>query len=539
MIAEGRTRTTALVLILLIALALRLNNITFGLPSLWDPDEPIFMLIPLNMITDRTLDPGWFGHPGSTTIYLIGLIDAAVAGFGLAIGRYPDIASFTRAAVENPALLFVPVRVVMALIGVGTIWLTYSVGRRLHGPMTGLVAALLLAINALHIAWSQVIRTDINASLLMMACIAFSIRAYDRGRLRDFVIAGGFAGLATVTKWPAITVFVAVLGASVARSFDRRGLANIGAAGAALIGAMFVASPFIFIDWRTVLANLNGEARPFHLAHTGAGFLSNLQFYAIFEIRSTMGWVGFAAAVAGAVLLARQSRAARWTLIPATAAFLALISAQHLVWSRWVLPALPAVCIFAAASAEALWRTISRRMPRLNPAVVVAAVTAGLMIPSLLGSVDQAIERANDTRGQAARWAEAHIPPGSTVVIEHLELSLRHQPWKFLFPVGRAGCIDGLNALSGGIHYQQVEQLRGGSPIVDLGNIPADRVKSCHADFAILTYYDLYKAEADHFPKELEIYHAILAPGKTVALFAPRPGRVGGPIVRIVALPQH
>jgi hypothetical protein len=124
-------------------------------------------------------------------------------------------------------------------------------------------------------------------------------------------------------------------------------------------------------------------------------------------------------------------------------------------------------------------------------------------------------------------------------VIEHLELSLRHQPWKFLFPVGRAGCIDGLNALSGGIHYQQVEQLRGGSPIVDLGNIPADRVKSCHADFAILTYYDLYKAEADHFPKELEIYHAILAPGKTVALFAPRPGRVGGPIVRIVALPQH
>src|SRR4030095_1660074 len=142
MIAQGRTRTTALVLILLIALALRLNNITFGLPSLWDPDEPIFMLIPLNMITDRTLDPGWFGHPGSTTIYLIGLIDAAVGGFGLAFGRCPDIVSLTRAAVENPALLFVPVRVVMALIGVGTVWLTYSVGRRLHGPMTGLVAAL-------------------------------------------------------------------------------------------------------------------------------------------------------------------------------------------------------------------------------------------------------------------------------------------------------------------------------------------------------------------------------------------------------------
>lgn len=539
MIAERRTQTVALALILLIAVALRLNNIAFGLPSLWDPDEPIFMLIPINMLTDRTLDPGWFGHPGSTTIYLIGLIDAAVAGLGVATGRYPDLASFARAAFEDPSLLFIPVRVVMAFIGVGTVWLTYLVGRRLRGTAAGLIAALLLAINALHIAWSQVIRTDINASLFMLACILFSMRAYAQGRLRDFALAGVFAGLATVTKWPAITVFVAVLGAAAGRGFNRRELAGLGASGAALVAAMFLASPFVFIDWRTVLANLNGEARPFHLAHTGAGFLSNLQFYAIFEIRSTMGWIGLAAVLAGAVLLAKRSRAARWTLIPGAMAFLALICAQHLIWSRWMLPVLPAMCIFAGIAAEELRGAISSRLPQLSPSVATGLVTAALAAPSLIGAVGQAVERTNDTRALAAQWAVQHIRPGSTVVIEHLELSLRHQPWKILFPVGRAGCIDGVKTLSGGVHYQRFEQLRGGSPIVDLGNISVDRVGTCHADFAILTYYDLYRVESSSFPKELQTYKSVLAGGRTVALFAPRPGRAGGPLVRIVALPQH
>ncbi|HEX6660349.1 MAG TPA: glycosyltransferase family 39 protein [Sphingomicrobium sp.] len=539
MIAERRKRTIAIALILLVALALRFNNIAFGLPSLWDPDEPTFMLIPLNMLTDRTFDPGWFGHPGSTTIYLIGLIEGAAAGFGLAIGRYPDIASFARAAFEDPSLLLIPARVVMALIGVGTVWLTYFVGRRLHGTTTGLVAALLLAINALHIAWSQVVRTDINASLFMLTALLFSIRAYEQGRLKDYVLAGAFAGLATVTKWPAITVFVAVVGAAAGRGLDRRELAKLGASAAALVAAMFLASPFVFIDWRTVLSNLNGEAKPTHLAHTGAGFLSNLRFYLIFQIRSAMGWIGLTAVLAGAWLLANESRAARWTLIPAAGAFLALICAQHLIWSRWMLPVLPTMCIFAGAAAEAFRRAISRRMPRLNPSLLVALVTATLIVPSLMRAVDQANERANDTRGQAARWAMEHIPPGSTVVLEHLELSLRHQPWKILFPVGRAGCIDGVRALSGGIRYQRFEQLRRGSPIVDLGNVPADRVRSCHADFAILTYYDLYRADGSNFAKEIQTYKSILAGGRTVALFAPRPGSAGGPLVRIVALPQH
>ena len=76
MTRQHASELIALGLILLVALAWRLNNIGFGLPSMYDPDEPIFMIKALHLLADGTLNPGWFGHPGSTTIYLVALIDA-------------------------------------------------------------------------------------------------------------------------------------------------------------------------------------------------------------------------------------------------------------------------------------------------------------------------------------------------------------------------------------------------------------------------------------------------------------------------------
>jgi hypothetical protein len=506
---------------------------------MWDPDEPVFMLIPLRMLTEGTLDPGWFGHPGSTVIYLITLIDAAVAGLGIASGRYADASAFAHAAFENPAMLFIPARLAMALIGVGTVWLTYLVGKRVDGTATGLLAALLLAINGLHIAWSQVIRTDIPASLFMLACLLFAIRASEGGKLKDYVLAGAFAGLATVTKWPAVTILLAVAGAADIRRFEHREARCLGAAAVAFLAAMVVASPYIFIDWRTVLGNVRGEATPFHLAHTGAGFLSNVGFYFADQVAGTMGWIGLIAVLAGAAVLAMRSHAARWMLIPPAVAFLVLICAQHLIWSRWLLPVFPALCIFAAAAAVALAQGAVRVIPKLKLSFAVALAAAMLAAPSLAGAVGQARERANDTRGQAARWAMQHIPAGSTVVLEHLELSLRHQPWTFLYPVGEVGCVDGLKALATGVRLHKVQQLRGGSPIVDIGNVRPDKLLTCRADYAILTYYDLYRVEANRFPKEFINYETLIIGGRTVALFAPQPGLAGGPLVRIVALPQQ
>jgi hypothetical protein len=171
--------------------------------------------------------------------------------------------------------------------------------------------------------------------------------------------------------------------------------------------------------------------------------------------------------------------------------------------------------------------------------LLLASMAVAAAIPSVAGAFAQAAERANDTRAQAAHWATANIPAGSTVVLEHLELSLRGRPWKFLFPMGEAGCIDPIQPLHNGVREDEVQRLRKESPIVDLGNVDPTRLDSCRADYAILSYYDLYRAEATRFPSQMKTYQKLLAGGRTVALFTPKPGRAGGPVVRIVALPHH
>jgi hypothetical protein len=529
-----------LVALLLAGLAWRLNNIGFGLPSLYDPDEPIFMIKALELLQKGTLNPGWFGHPGSTTIYLLALIDLSVILAGLASGRFASVEGFAAAAYADPGMLFVPSRVAMAIAGIACVGLTYLIGRRLMGPACGLVAAALLAFNPLHIAWSQVVRTDIMASLFMLGCILFAIAAAQSGRWKDYVLAGAFTGLAVATKWPAVAVFVAVAGAAVQRTLEGHGavrqMRRLAASGLAVLGATFLASPYIFLDWRTVLANVTGEMRPGHLGHTGGTFAENLAWYLQHQVAGSMGWPGLALAVAGAAIIGRKSLVGRWTLLPVVAAFFAIICSQNLVWSRWILPVLPLLCLFAAAAVVAVGRWAAARW-NVHQAGAVTALAAAALLPAVDGAIAQSAERANDTRARAAAWAAANIPPGSRVVIEHLELSLRDQPWTILFPVGEAGCIDGKQALSGGVRYDEVQRLRRGSPIVDLGNVGAGRIDTCRADFAILTYYDLYLAESDQYRDEIQSYDKALAGGRTVFLATPRRRHSGGPVARIVSIP--
>ena len=533
---ERTAARAMLVLILAVALGWRLHNIGFGLPSMYDPDEPFFMITALKMLAHGTLNPGWFGHPGSTTIGLLAMIDGVVAGSGLVSGRYADLGDFGRAVFADPAILFVPARVGMALIGTGCVWLTYVLGRRLGGRATGLVAAALLAINALHISWSQIIRTDIHASLFMLAALVFATRVAERGRLRDYLLAGVFAGLATATKWPAATVFVAIVGAAAHVRVEpvRRTLA----AAAASLVAMVVASPFLLLDWRTVLGNVSGEISPGHLGHNSAGFLTNLGFYLLDTIGGSMGLIGLALVVGGGVMLAVRNPVARATLLPAAILFLALLCTQNVYYARWLMPVMPMACIFAAAALVAIGRFAAGRLGTATRRGALAALALLVAYPSLAAAFAATRERATDTRALAAGWGRAHIPAGSRVLFEHLELSLRDQPWTILFPNGQAGCMDGKAAITQGVD-DKVRAARGTSPIVDLGHVAAARLDSCRADFAILTYYDLYLTEQRRYPAELATYRQLLAGGRTVALFRPVSGVIGGPVVRIVALPRR
>ena len=533
-------RGAVLTTVLALALAFRLRGLDFGLPALLDADEPIFVLLALKLLKEHTLNPGWFGHPGTTTIYSLAIVAILVIVTGLATGRFADPSDFARAIYADPTVMFLPGRVMIMLCGLLTIVLAYRLARRLFGTPVALLTAALLAIDPVHIRYSQIIRTDMQATIFVLLVLTAAVQIAEHGRLRSFLVAGMWLGLACATKWPSATAAAGVAGATVYRAIEFphgrpalwRGLVL---SGVTAVVALIVVSPYLVLDFGTLVSNLRGEGRPIHLGATGGSLAWNLGWYLVHPLRDALGLAGLAVGAFGLVVGSRRSASFGWVIVPSAAMFALSISAQHLVWERWVVPLLPLLTMALAVGAVALVELAKRFGNRFAvPAAIV--VTAVIVFPPLHVADAQAAERANDTRRIATAWARVNIPANSRVAVEYLALDILPADWRFLFPMGTKGCLDGRGLLTGQVTVARVGASRAAKPIVDFGGIDAAHADSCRGDYLILINYDRYLAEQGRYPEQVRNYQRIMLGGKIVATFHPHPGSIGGPVVRIVRL---
>lgn len=524
-----------MLLILLVAAGLRVHGIGFGLPALNDPDEPLFMMTAIEMLRNDSLNPGWFGHPGTITLYCLALTDLIVGSIGIATGRYADADAFVRAVYADPGILFLPARLLIAAFGVACVYLTWRLGRRIGGTCTGLLAAAFLAVNAVHIEYSQLIRTDIQASFFMLLCLSSSLSIAENGRLRDYVLAGIFVGLGCATKWPAATIALSPIAAGIWRiAHGKHEVRSLLLFAGAAVATLFLASPYLLLDYPAVIRNLTGEARPMHPGSTAGGLLDNFGWY-LGSLFGSFGVANVALATFGTILLSLRSRGPAIALLPGIGAFAVLISIQALRWERWLVPLLPFVAIMAGYAVHVLAGMARARTGR--PLRLVEPFAGLLLILPMLPPVQgRAVARANDTRQLASAWIRAHVPSDASIVVEHAALDLIDGPWKLLFPLGSAGCVDARAMLAGRIRYAEVETLRSGSPIVDLASVPSARLQSCRARYAVLTHFDRYRDARANFASEWRRYAALTRGGTLRAAIAPADGQRAGPTVYIFEL---
>ena len=525
-----------LLLILALAAGLRLRGVGFGLPALNDPDEPLFMMTAFDMLRNKSLNPGWFGHPGTVTLYCLALICLAVGAFGTLTGRFAGAEGFASAVYADPALVFLPARLFIVACGIACVFLTYRIGRRLGGERLGLTAAAILAVNAVHIEFSQIIRTDMQASVFMLLCTLSALSIAREGRERDYILAGIWVGLAAATKWPAALIAIAPFctGLSRLREGKREGDLLVLFA-LSCVAALFAVSPYLLLDYPTVLRDLAGEARPVHPGATGGGFLHNLQWYATGPLLSSLGIVGLALAICGLAWAALADHRWRIAILPTVLLFLIVLSAQNLVWTRWIVPVLPFFALGIAYALCALGGQ-ARSFFGGKAAPLALALLALPVVPMIQASELRTVERSHDTRQAASAWIRNHAPPGSPILVEDAAIDLLHEGHRLLFPLGSAGCIDARQALAGQIEYDEVEDQRASSPIVDLGHVAASKLESCRGDYAILTHYHRYRAAPQTFPEELARYQQVLRGARLEARFAPASGTSSGPTTYVFRL---
>ena len=131
-------------------------------------------------------------HPGVTTMWLAGLGRAVSSAFSPGFDSLP--------LSRQSAIELIPIALVVSLC----IALAYSLLARIFDRQTAAVGALLLALDPYHISLSKAVHVDALLSVFMLISALYLWTFIKERRWQQIALSGAFAGLALLTKTPAI-----------------------------------------------------------------------------------------------------------------------------------------------------------------------------------------------------------------------------------------------------------------------------------------------------------------------------------------------
>jgi 4-amino-4-deoxy-L-arabinose transferase-like glycosyltransferase len=411
--------------ILLLALALRLWGIKYGLPFGYQIDEErVYVRKAARMLDAGTINPHYMHNPPLLT-YLLEAVFAVRYGGQEAhrlIGEVPDRGG-----------LFLIGRIVVALIGTVAVWLTFVAGRRFFDRRSGLLAALLMAVAFLPVFYSHVALNNVPAMAAALASLAGTAAVLRRGRTRDYVVAGAFAGVAAATKYLDGIVLVPLLTAAVLAPRGsgspslRNGLALV--FGCAL-AAFVVLNPYALIKPAHFIGSLDVQGDVVEKHKYGEDPDAGIAYY-LRTFTWGLGWLPALAALWGAVLLWFEDRRRALVLIPVIPLFVLYVGVQSRYFGRWLLPAFPIVCMLAAYAAVRSADLVAARLRRPQVAIALTSVAAAaLAAQGAVHSVhnDRVLSRPH-TLNLARSWMLQHVPRDAKVITEPFFANSWNSPW--------------------------------------------------------------------------------------------------------------
>lgn len=283
------------------------------------------------------------------------------------------------------------VRLVAAVAGTLSLWLTFLIGRRLFDARVGLLAAALLAAVPGHVSHSALFKPDVLVVLFTVLAVWWSLGAVLEPRLGRFLLAGCGVGLAVAAKYTGVGAALPLaLGAVVAGWRRRRLWLWLVAAGGASVVAFALLNPHlgVILDYLpriwgiyeskgqsaggSRLAML-GEEAAFLLRHHGLPVV-------LFALAGTVG----ACALALGRGTDRRRRLELLMLLAFPVGFSLLYAASTALFKgQNYLAVTPFTALLAAWPMVGLWDRLAARVPllraRASALLVWGAVAAALL----------------------------------------------------------------------------------------------------------------------------------------------------------------
>lgn len=390
---------------------------------------------------------------GHFPLYLLVAIANALA----AITRQPNWLSYDALALVG--------RAISAIFDLGTVVMTFLIGRRVFGRGVGLLAAALVAFAPLHIQLAHFGAFDTAMVFFMMAALWLTMRYLQTRHLRDGVMAGACAGLAIGSKFTAVWLLAllamlltvdAWLVASVrSESVDLRPpiqsmlklLGPLGAMLAAAFVAFAITNPFALIEAHTFLTEVANQAAMargkldweyVRQYHNTWPYLYPIWQMVQFSLGAALGlasWAGFAWALWRAW---RQNvKLDELILLAWTVSYFVLTGGLYVKFVRYMLPIIPALAILGAAllaslksgrrqdSAGACADQNRKNLKSAFTSVYLRSILSSVLIALTLAATilsGWAFVHVYDGEHPwitASRWIYAHVSQGAVLAVEH------------------------------------------------------------------------------------------------------------------------
>jgi 4-amino-4-deoxy-L-arabinose transferase-like glycosyltransferase len=414
-------------IILLIALSVRIWGLNYDLPYIYNPDEPLNMIISQNIFKTSDLNPHFFNYP-SLFFYINALAYIPYFFLGKLLGVFhttsnvlPSISlamGVTLAQMPTTVLLG---RIVTVCFGVATIGLIYFVGKRITGRMSvGALASLMMAISPTNVGDSRLITPDTLVLFFLMASLGASILIYQQGKTWQYVMAGICVGLTASSKYNGGLIVLPLLFAHFLH-YGKTGFKQPKLYMALLLCGIgfLVTTPYAIFDSAKFLSDLKFEAQHYSTGH--AGMEGNTLRWYLEYMWQTAGVISVLAMLQ--ILRGIYLRYKEIILLSTFPIVYFVFISRFIVRNdRTFLPLTPFLFLLAASflvyllgKANALQSKLLRQMSAF---AIVGFLVVGLILPASKTITDTLRLVTPDSRETARIWMDNNLPVGAKIAIE-------------------------------------------------------------------------------------------------------------------------
>lgn len=399
--------------ILGLAFALRFVGIWYGLPSLYNSDEPTIVSQALSFGTRKSLEPTFLQYP-TLYFYFLFFIYGIYFGIGFVLGIFNSILDFGASFFLDPGGLFLVGRFLSVVLGTFSVWVIFRLGQRFFSKNVALISSLILAVSFIHVSRSHWILIEAGLGLMCAWALYLILKYYEKPTIKANVFAGLVCGLAISTKYNAGFILIPLLLSSIFiyKKNVPKLFKNLCLSVVTLVSGFLLGSPYWIFSFSSFFDSTFKYTFS-HVTHGVVGHITDMPFvWPFWELVANDWTLGFLL-IAGFVYVLFTKEKKQILLVSFALPTFLYVGSWSSADVHYLIPIFPALVLLAAVFLNDILRSIRNR----NLKILFVILLFGLPFAKIL--YYDFVLTQKDTRAFAEDWFESNVAAGSVIGYEN------------------------------------------------------------------------------------------------------------------------